>query len=1141
MLITFIAWLILRDRKRTQSAAQALKRESVKNATFLRTASDGICIFDLDGNLVQVNDSFCRMLGYSPDEILTMNVSQWNVQWSNKVLEERYGKLGKNNTLFETKHRRRDGSIIDVEINAACVEINGQQLIYKSVRDITERNKTADALAQSERQLRLLLESASEAIYGIDIQGRCTFCNPACLTMLGYKDPGDLIGKHMHGLIHYKYPNNEDFPVHECRIYKAFQLGSNAHVEDEVFWRSDGTSFPVEYWSHTQIRDGVSVGAVVTFLDITQRLLANEKLITLSKAVENSPASVVITNLDGAIEYVNRKFTEVTGYLAAEAIGQNPRVLKSGLHPIEFFHKMWTTIVAGEEWHGEIYNKKKNGEIFLEKASISPIRNEQGVITHFVAVKEDITEQRQAEQKLKESMAAAEAANRAKSEFLANMSHEIRTPMNAIIGLTHLCLQTGLNAKQSDYLQKVHGAANALLRIINDILDFSKIEAGKLDIEHARFEFNHVIDSLDAIFGVSCEKKGLKFIVERAADIPLYLSGDHVRLSQVLTNLISNAVKFTDKGEIALKIEATEKLPDSILLRFTVSDTGIGISREQADKLFQPFIQADASTSRKYGGTGLGLSICKRLVEMMGGVIKVESEPGAGSRFIFTVRFTYSDALPAGDKRSDKLLLNVLAVDDNENALLITTSYLKSLGFTVSAAKNGDEALAAVQTAHQNGRDFYLVVLDWRMSGMDGVETARFIKEQLVTERQPKILIVTAYEDEKGIRDAAAAHLIDGFLAKPVTPSMLLNAISKLYGAGPIVLQKAVLDGNPAEILSGVRVLLVEDNELNQQVAEEILKQAGVIVTTVSNGLEAVAAVERETFDAVLMDLQMPEMDGLEATRAIRAQSRHVRLPILAMTANAMAGDREKCLEVGMNGHLAKPFEVAELYATLAYWTRPGAIIVQSESAVPTADTQATGDSCLDAKTALARLAGDVETYRMILNKFRDDGTAPVENLWAALTANDVPLAIRLAHTLKGVAATIGANALAASSRALEAALGKGLAVGECRAMIDAVASDQAQAINAVNAYLQGCPDGVERKPVAREPVDVRQYLERLINRLQDFDGQSVDTMREISQLVQGTDMAATFVQLEKYMSKYDYEAALGEARSIAKTLKEGK
>jgi len=607
----------------------------------------------------------------------------------------------------------------------------------------------------------------------------------------------------------------------------------------------------------------------------------------------------------------------------------------------------------------------------------------------------------------------------------------------------------------------------------------------------------------------------------------------------VITNLISNAVKFTEKGEIALKIETVEKLPDAILLRFTVSDTGIGITREQMDKLFQPFTQADASTTRKFGGTGLGLSICKRLVEMIGGDIKVESTPGAGSRFIFTARFAYSDAQSVSDKLLGQLLLNVLAVDDNENVLYIVSSYLKSFGFTVSAVNNGAKALEAIRVADRGGHPFDLVVLDWKMPDMDGLEVARCIKESLVLVHMPEILLLTGYGYEEEIPAAAGVQIVEGVVDKPATPSTLLNAIFALYNNSPVVVQKH-RDGNPDIILSGVRVLLAEDNELNQQVAEEILKHAGVIVTTVCNGLEAVAAVERETFDAVLMDVQMPEMDGFNATRAIRAQSRHVHLPILAMTANAMEGDREKCLAAGMNDHIAKPITADDLYAMLARWTCPDAKIILTEPPAVN-KTPATGDSCLDTKIAIARLADDVKTYRMVLNKFRDDEVASVENIRTALAANDVPLAIRLAHTLKGVAATIGADPLAKAARTLEMALGKGLAPEECRTMLDAVASGLAQVINAVNVYLRDYHEDIERKTDARDIADVSQSLERLISRLQDFDGESGSTMREISQLVQGTDMAAKFFQLERYMSKYDYEAALGEARSIAKKLKDEK
>jgi PAS domain S-box-containing protein len=527
----------------------------------------------------------------------------------------------------KVRERTRDFELTNLELQATNEELLARR---------HDAETAMEQVRQSEEKLRLLLDSTAEAIYGTDLNGNCTFCNTACLSMLGYQHEDDLTGKNMHSRIHHTYQDGTAFPVEKCRIYQAFRLGEGTHVDDEVLWRADGTSFPVEYWSYPQYRNGVIIGAVVTFVDITERRQAQEKLLKLSRAVENSPAIVVITDRNGCIEYVNPKFTGVTGYLPEEAIGQNPRILNSGKQPKEFYKELWETILSGNEWKGEFCNKKKNGELHWEHASISPIRDEDGTITHFVAIKEDVTEQKRIAAELLQTRDAAQAANRAKSEFLANMSHELRTPLNSIIGFSEVLqdeFSGPLNEQQKDYLNDISSSGKHLLSLINDILDLSKVEAGKMELEPGIVPLKEVLGHSISMLKEKAMKGGVNLKLDVAPEADIEITADKRKLKQIMFNLLSNAVKFTPEGgRVTVKARL---LPD--VVEISVTDTGIGIKSGDMPRLFQEFSQLESAYDKKYEGTGLGLALTKRLVELHGGAIGVESEYGKGSTFVFAI------------------------------------------------------------------------------------------------------------------------------------------------------------------------------------------------------------------------------------------------------------------------------------------------------------------------------------------------------------------------------------------------------------------------------------------------------------------------------------------------------------------------
>ncbi len=863
----------------------------------------------------------------------------------------------------------------------------------------------------------------------------------------------------------------------------------------------------------------------------TEALRANVK--RTRNIIDNVSDGIIVVDQAGIVREFNPSSETIFGYRAREVLDKDVTLMMElGFHKLYLEEQKKDKVTSHSI---ELRGHKKDGETIDLEIAVGEVRMDEERM--FTGMVRDTTLRKKAERELTNAKNKAEEATQAKSDFLANMSHEIRTPMNAIIGMSYLALQTELTTKQADYIKKINSSADALLGIINDILDFSKIEAGKLELESIPFNLDETLEQVVHIVSQKSQQKHLELLIDLDPDLPLNLVGDSLRLGQIIINLANNAVKFTEHGEIILKASVIGESSDQVTIRFSVLDSGIGMTEEQVSGLFRSFSQADASTTRKYGGTGLGLSISKTLTEMMGGKIWVTSTYGEGSEFFFTATFGLPDTSSNIKDRSlvDLKELKVLIVDDVSAAREILYKLCESLGFAAMAVTSAAEGLSALSEAEASKQPFNLVLSDWKMPIMNGVEFGRQVLHGGSLNHPPVFVMVTAFDRDEMLEEAKHIDIADS-MTKPVSASTLHDTILRAMNKGELVERDGGshrLDFSATETIVGAQILLVEDNEINQQIAVELLQMAGLTVTVAGNGQLAVEAVKDNCFDAVLMDVQMPVMDGYTATLEIRKDPSFTHLPIIAMTANAMSGDRDKCLEAGMNDHLAKPIDPQALYQTLAHWIEPTGKKTVESTPLPSADVPVEMPRLpgFDLDAALARMGGSVQSYRRTLGRVIESEADAVERLRTAAAAKDYGEATFIAHTLKGVCGNIGASFVVPCAESLETLFSDANAHGgevnqeELALLLDDCQLNLSQMIAAIAADQPS--EDVSPNRVQSVNVDeVLSLLLELEEKISAFDSAAHETLVEIlarAVLTEENDIAQ---RMKAFLDGYDFDSA---------------
>ena len=1145
VVILLFALYAVQSYRRAMAIRQTLAAE-IETQNFQLQGLDQhaiVSVTDAQGNITYVNQKFCEISGCRPEELIGKN---HRIVKSGEHPEAFYRGMWQTISRGEVwhgdvKNRRKDGS--DYWVAATIVPVldpKGRPHRYVAIRTDITPQKTLEAELTRERAfLKQVTDAVGEGIYAVDRSGEFTFLNAEAASLLGW-EKSELVGKRVHDAIHHHDAGGNVVPAQDCPIVNAVRAGQVYRSDQEVFFCKDGSAIPVAVISTPLMYNGTFMGSVTAFQDVSERRRMQEELRRAKEDADSARRRLELALQVSGIAIWDADLRSNQIYLSegwSGMLGAEPRetlTTASDLFALvpeedrELVNAGFGAALRGAkpEYVQEHRVRSLDGSLkWIRSHGRVVERDASGRALRLAGTNVDVTEQKHAAEELRKAREAADTANQAKSLFLANMSHEIRTPMNAIIGFSHLCLNTELSARQKDYVAKIHQAGTALLGIINDILDYSKVEAGRLEIERVDFRLGEVLANMATLVAHKAAEKGTEIHIHPPVGIPESLVGDPLRLGQILTNLLSNAVKFTQDGEVEVRMQAVEQTGDRVKLRFTVRDTGIGMTPAQVDRLFTAFTQADGSTTRRFGGTGLGLTIAKRLVELMGGEIAVESSaPGKGTTFAFTAWFGMGQERATAEGGSGKLQgLRVLVAESRAAAREIMLEALALLPVLSDIARTEEEAQRMLASELAAGRPYDVVLINHPLSGGRGVDIARRIRTG--DAHRCRIILTLQVTDEAGMAEEDRA-LVDGIVFKPISLSGLRDALLKLYsGAEPGV--AAVPAANDA--LGGMRVLLAEDNVINQQIAVELLGSMGASVEVAVNGRIALEKLERNrhAYDVLLLDLQMPELDGHDTALRIRENADWASLPVIAMTAHATVEERDRCLAEGMNDHISKPIDPDALLRTLLRWrpasARAGAARIATAVA-PAGSIPAING--LDTDAGLRRAGGNVALYRRLLAQFQHEQADVMERMEDALAAHDIAVLGRMAHTLKGVGGNLGAQQVHAAAAQLEECLRPDCDENSKRVAVDRLREAWNPLVRGLEGYLQSLePEKTEATPVSA-PHDTARIVARLSELVGTFDGDALDYLEQHAAALRHELGAADFEALNHALQRFDFVPA---------------